>query len=183
MPCARSSPAGRCCCPPRPGVDDLGGVDLGEALGGEVLPEGRLIPSCTLKTERVRRLRSTRGLRDSSVSRFSLSRRLETATGMGAAGRDSTRTSSAASSRAPGGPFLPPHRPGDHRGTLLTQPLRQLLRPAHALDRPVPHPQGKEGDPAHGPQAVDRPLQGDGPARPALLPRFPRTPGGRALFP
>ena len=64
--------------------------------------KARLIPSCTLKTERVRRLRSTRGLRDSSVSRFSLSRRLETATGMGAAGRDSTRTSSAASSRPPG---------------------------------------------------------------------------------
>ena len=145
-----------------PGVDDLGGVDLGEALGGEVLPEGPADPLLHLEDGAGAQAAQHQGPQGQLRVQVQPQPPLGDGHRHGRGGPGQHPHLLRRQLPAPGGPFLPPHRLGDHRGTLLTQPLRQLLRPAHALDRPVPHPQGKEGDPAHGPQAVDRPLQGDG---------------------
>ena len=148
--------------PLRPGVDDFGGVDLGKALAGEILPEG---PGQALLDFEHRPL--FQGPQDHRAqAQLGVQVQLQPPLGhghrhgLGGAGQD--LQPGQPHLHAPGGPALGGHLSGEGDGALLTQVPGQQLRGGHALHRPVRQAQGEEGHASQGAQGVDHAVQGDG---------------------
>ena len=160
-----------------PGTDDLGRVDLGEALPGEVVPEGPHQPLLDSEHRPLPPVPKDGGAQGQPGVQVQPQPPLGQGQGQGGGGPGQHRDGLRRDLQAAGGPGLRPDGAGQLHTALLAQARREYVRGAHALDGPPGQPQGEEGQPAHLPQGVDGSVDGGG----AVIPSAPREvlPAGR----
>ena len=157
--------------PLRPGVDDLGGVDLGKALPVQVRPEGPADGG--LDTKHRPLPGGAEHHRPQGQLRVQVQVQLLLGQGhrRGRGGPGEHRDPRLGQLHPAGGPGLCPQHAGDCDGALLGGPVKGLPAGAYTLEQPLPGAQGQEGDPAQIPQGVNRPVKGDGLVIPGPLHR------------
>ena len=162
-----------------PGVDNLGGVNFGEALSGEVLPEGPAQPR--LDAEHRPLPLGPQHHRPQGQLGVQAQVQLPLGHGHRHGGRRTGENLHALHRQLPaaGGPLLGTHQAGYPDGALLAKPLRLNLRRAHTLQKSVGHAQGQKGDAAQAAQGMDRAVDRDLPSI-----QFPggHHPGAYLLF-
>ena len=138
-----------------PGVDDFGGMDLGEAPGHHLLSEGPAHGLLHFEHGALAQIAQ----HHRPQGELSIQIQVEFVLVNGHAyrlGRNGEHLNVLHPELHPhGGPLIGGERSGDHRRTLLDHPLQLGLVLHHALQRPIPEPQGQEGDGTHAPKGVD----------------------------
>ena len=152
---------------PRPGVDDLWGVDLGKALPVHVFPEGAadgvLDPEDGARPQRAQHHRAQAQLG------VQVQRQPALGDGHRQGGRRAgehfhLRAGQLEPARRPG---LFPDGAGDPYGALVGDAVQARLPGTDALHHALAGAQGEEGQRAHAPQGVDHTVEGDGLVIPA----------------